>query len=159
MSSIFDMENVFDNKIIRVYQNLSSKETVKEMVDCITKLSLEDFEMTSLSKYISLMPESTITKKIEKALFIVKQNNLYNVIKYINVRDIKKKLEEYDLQTLIDFKTYLTDKMYRFTNQEFVMKVIKFTTAVIKQKSDTADAILNKQIMRIKIFKILSDNI
>ncbi len=138
------MENVFDNKIIRVYQNLSSKETVKEMVDCITKLSLEDFEMTSLSKYISLMPESTITKKIEKALFIVKQNNLYNVIKYINVRDIKKKLEEYDLQTLIDFKTYLTDKMYRFTNQEFVMKVIKFTTAVIKQKSDTADAILNK---------------
>lgn len=144
MSSIFDMENVFDNKIIRVYQNLSSKETVKEMVDCITKLSLEDFEMTSLSKYISLMPESTITKKIEKALFIVKQNNLYNVIKYINVRDIKKKLEEYDLQTLIDFKTYLTDKMYRFTNQEFVMKVIKFTTAVIKQKSDTADAILNK---------------
>ena len=159
MSSIFDMENVFDNKIIRVYQNLSSKETVKEMVDCITKLSLEDFEMTSLSKYISLMPESTITKKIEKALFIVKQNNLYNVIKYINVRDIKKKLEEYDLQTLIDFKTYLTDKMYRFTNQEFVMKVIKFTTAVIKQKSDTADAILNKQIMRIKIFKIQSDNI
>lgn len=144
MSSIFDMENVFDNKIIRVYQNLSSKETVKEMVDCITKLSLEDFEMTSLSKYISLMPESTITKKIEKALFIVKQNNLYNVIKYINVRDIKKKLEEYDLQTLIDFKTYLTDKIYRFTNQEFVMKVIKFTTAVIKQKSDTADAILNK---------------
>ena len=144
MSSIFDMENVFDNKIIRVYQNLSSKGTVKEMVDCITKLSLEDFEMTSLSKYISLMPESTITKKIEKALFIVKQNNLYNVIKYINVRDIKKKLEEYDLQTLIDFKTYLTDKMYRFTNQEFVMKVIKFTTAVIKQKSDTADAILNK---------------
>ena len=138
------MENVFDNKIIRVYQNLSSKETVKEMVDCITKLSLEDFEMTSLSKYISLMPESNITKKIEKALFIVKQNNLYNVIKYINVRDIKKKLEEYDLQTLIDFKTYLTDKMYRFTNQEFVMKVIKFTTAVIKQKSDTADAILNK---------------
>ena len=148
------MENVFDNKIIRVYQNLSSKETVKEMVDCITKLSLEDFEMTSLSKYISLMPESTITKKIEKALFIVKQNNLYNVIKYINVRDIKKKLEEYDLQTLIDFKTYLTDKMYRFTNQEFVMKVIKFTTAVIKQKSDTAAAILNKEIMRIKIFKI-----
>ena len=144
MSSIFDMKNVFDNKIIRVYQNLSSKETVKEMVDCITKLSLEDFEMTSLSKYISLMPESTITKKIEKALFIVKQNNLYNVIKYINVRDIKKKLEEYDLQTLIDFKTYLTDKMYRFTNQEFVMKVIKFTTAVIKQKRDTVDAILNK---------------
>lgn len=144
MSSIFDTENVFDNKIIRVYQILSSKETVKEMVDYITKLSLEDFEIDSLNKYLSLMPESNTINKIKKALFIVKQNNLYYIIKYINVRDIKKKLEEYDLQTLIDFKTYLSDKIYRFSNQEFVMKVIKFTNAVIKQKSDTADTILNK---------------